>query len=329
MPPRPRIPIESESSSGCEDEELEWQDRIDWAAYAPTRGLNPSLCPRTRILISMYATRLVTMDQCRACWIAVGDFPVDEQRVLDAMGAEEDAPRRSARHVVRSAAEECRDLAFASDVSDGTFLRKTKKLATDALGSSNLKPICLTAKVNKPKRQMRKVSQQGKSTYAVFIVVQSCTGVLGPSQLQAIIDDETEAKNKHDREHPFVCDFMVRKNVKCTFRGKTIGGLKVHAGSAHMWKQPEELKFTNASRVSSSSSEISPSPPASRVATPALISPVKSPAVRAVGGGAAGGVQKAPSTRRCSRCNAFGHQANSKKCTKKPNQSLSLSPEHT
>ena len=162
---------------------------------------------------------------------------------------------------------------------------------------------------------------------AVFIDVQSCTGVLDPGRLQAIIDAEIEAKNKHDREHPFVCDFMIRKNVKCNFRGKNVGGLKVHAGAVHMWKHGEELKFTNASRVASSSSESppAPTPPGSHVVTPERLpvahNPVISPARGAAGGSAAAvqhqDVSKAPSTRRCSRCNAVGHQANSKKCPRK------------
>ena len=170
MPPRRSgagaPPLDSDSSSGCEDEDLVWQDDIDWASYAPTRGLNPSLCVRTRILLSMYAANLVTLEQRRACWTNVGDFPVDEQRVLDAMGFEEDAPRKSSRHVVKTAAEECRDLAFASDVSDGTLLRKVKRIAASALGSNKIQAIGLTAKVNKPsknKQATNKIPQQGKS----------------------------------------------------------------------------------------------------------------------------------------------------------------------
>ncbi len=146
-----------------DDDELVWQDNIDWEHYAPARGLNPSLCVRTRIFISMAATRLVTMQQRRDCWTAVGDFPLDRKRVLDAMGAEEPALRKSSRHAVKTAAEEIRDLAFASDTSDGTLLRKVKKIALEALGTSQIAAIGL-AKVGASKDHKRKannVTQQG------------------------------------------------------------------------------------------------------------------------------------------------------------------------
>ena len=168
MPPRRSVvapPSDSESSEcDLEDEALVWQDDIDWANYAPTRGLNPSLCVRTRILISLFAARLVTLEQRRACWTAVGDFPVDEQRVLDAMGAEEDAPRQSSRLVMKSAVETCRDLAFSSDVSDGTLLRKLKKVASTALGTQQIQAIGLCAKVNKPKKKQNTAGPKATKT---------------------------------------------------------------------------------------------------------------------------------------------------------------------
>jgi hypothetical protein len=166
MPPKrqPAVSCASDSSSSSgDDDDLVWQDDIDWQHYAPTRGLNPSLCVRTRILISMAATRLVTLQQRRDCWTAVGDFPLDRKRVLDAMGAEEPAARRSSRHVVRTAAEEIRDLAFASDQSDGGMLRRVRKIAAEALCTSQIAAIGL-AKVNASKVHQRKannLTQQG------------------------------------------------------------------------------------------------------------------------------------------------------------------------
>jgi hypothetical protein len=153
---------DSEEFSG-DDDDLVWQDDIDWQNYAPTRGLNPSLCVRTRILISMAATRLVTQQQRRDCWTAVGDFPLDRERVLDAMGAAEPAPRKSSRHAVKSAAEQIRDLAFASDQSDGGLLRRVRKIAAAALCTSQIAAIGL-AKVNASKgckRKANNVTQQG------------------------------------------------------------------------------------------------------------------------------------------------------------------------
>ena len=158
----------------------------------------------------------------------------------------------------------------------------------------------------------------------VFILAESCTGVLGPSQLQAIVDAEKAAKIKFNREHPIVCDFMIKKNVSCQFRGKTVGGFKVHAAALHLWKQGQELKFINVSRGSSdtsSCSESSPSPVPDQMsaAQPTVHS---SPARAAVGGGGAAVQQPAVSDRvaaapkrRCSKCNEAGHQANSKKCS--------------
>ncbi len=167
MPPRPLqaapSPSDSDELSG-DDDGLVWQDGIDWEHYAPTRGLNPSLCVRTRILISMAAARMVTQQQRRDCWTAVGDFPLNEKRVLDAMGAEEVGPRRSSRHAVRSAAEQVRDLAFASDTSDGGLLRKVQKIAEAALCTSQIEAIGLSARVNKPKGKQRaanNTTQQG------------------------------------------------------------------------------------------------------------------------------------------------------------------------
>ena len=167
MPPKKAAAAAAVSSDSEElsdgDDELVWQDDINWEHYAPTRGLNPSLCVRTRIFISMAATRLVTMQQRRDCWTAVGDFPLDRKRVLDAMGAEEPALRKSSRHAVRTAAEEIRDLAFASDQSDGTLLRKVRRIAAEALCTGQIAAIGL-AKVGASKGQKRKannVTQQG------------------------------------------------------------------------------------------------------------------------------------------------------------------------
>lgn len=158
-------PSDSESSEcDLEDEALVWQEDIDWENYAPTRGLNPSLCVRTRILISLFAARRVTLEQRRACWTAVGDFPVDEQRVLDAMGAEEEAPRQSARLVMKNAAETCRDLAFNSDMSDGTLMRKLRKVTSAALGTHQIQAIGLTAKVNKPKKKQNTAGPKATKT---------------------------------------------------------------------------------------------------------------------------------------------------------------------
>ena len=157
-------PSDSEDSSG-DDNSLVWQDDIDWQHYAPTRGLSPCLCVRSRILASIAATRMVTQQQRRDCWTAVGDFPLDRKRVLDAMGADETAPRKSTRHAVKNAAEEIRDLAFASSESDGALLRKVSKIAATALCTSKIAAIGL-AKVYATKdghkqRRANCVTQQG------------------------------------------------------------------------------------------------------------------------------------------------------------------------
>lgn len=157
-------PSDSEDSSG-DDDSLVWQDDIDWQHYAPTRGLSPCLCVRSRILVSMAATRMVTQQQRRDCWTAVGDFPLDRKRVLDAMGADETATRKSSRHAVRNAADEIRDLAFMSSESDGGLLRKVSKIAAAALCTSKIAAIGL-AKVNAtmggPKqRKANCLTQQG------------------------------------------------------------------------------------------------------------------------------------------------------------------------
>ncbi len=78
-------PDDSEDVS-ADDDDLVWQDGIDWENCAATRGLNPSLSVRTRILISLAAARMVTLEQRRQCWQSVGDFPLNEKLVLDAMG---------------------------------------------------------------------------------------------------------------------------------------------------------------------------------------------------------------------------------------------------
>lgn len=158
----------------------------------------------------------------------------------------------------------------------------------------------------------------------LFIVAQSCTGLLGPSELQAIVDDEKAAKLKFEREHPFICEFMMKRNVPCTFRAKNIGGLKVHAGAVHMWKAGQELKYVDVSWISSSeNSERSPSisPVA---ATPVVRSPgapVYASPVRAAAGGGAAAATKSPvvaappkKKRVCGKCKQQGHRADSAKC---------------
>jgi hypothetical protein len=148
--------------SSCDDDALTWQDDIDWENCAATRGLNPSLCVRTRILISLAASRMVTLEQRRQCWQSVGDFPLNEKLVLDAMGTEEEGPRRTSRNAVRNAAESVRDIAFDSQDSDGTMLRKVKKVVQSALCHSQIQPIALSAKANKSgAKRANNVTQQG------------------------------------------------------------------------------------------------------------------------------------------------------------------------
>ena len=143
MPPK-RVTRDSDGSDSStgDDGDLVWQDGIDWENCAATRGLKPSLCVRTRILISLTASRLVTVEQRRRCWEMVGDFPLNENLVLEAMGASKEGNRRSSRHVISSAAEAVRDIAFDSQESDGTFLRKAKKLCClpCAINRFNLSP---------------------------------------------------------------------------------------------------------------------------------------------------------------------------------------------
>ena len=104
MQPQSYDNSEDVSSNEQDDDDLVWQDDVDWENCAATRGLNPSLCVRTRILISLAAARMLTMEQRRQCWQNVGDFPLNEKLVLDAMGTKEESPRRSSRHVVSNRA---------------------------------------------------------------------------------------------------------------------------------------------------------------------------------------------------------------------------------
>lgn len=172
MPPKKAAAAAAVSSdsdgSSCDDDDLTWQDDIEWEHYDPTRGLNPSLCVRTRILISMAAARMVTQKQRRECWTAVGDFPIDERRVLDAMGVQEPGTRKSQRNCIKNAAEQIRDIIFSSDTSDGGLLRRVKRIASDALCAPQFQAIGLAAKVNKPagkKRASHNKTQQGNAIY--------------------------------------------------------------------------------------------------------------------------------------------------------------------
>ena len=162
----------------------------------------------------------------------------------------------------------------------------------------------------------------------LFIVAQSCTGLLGPSQLQAIVDDEKAAKIKFEREHPFICEFLMKRNVPCTFRAKNIGGLKVHAGAVHMWKAGQELKYVDVSWISSSENSPRNSPDAAASVVHSPVTHVHASPVRAAAAGGAA-AQKSPvvaapgkKKRVCGKCKQPGHRSDSAKC---PLQSSNMS----
>ncbi len=125
-----------------------------------------------------------------------------------------------------------------------------------------------------------------------------------------------------------MCDYDVKKNVKCTFRGVSQPGLKVHARSQHNWKPGQTLLFKHVDAAGdiiyvSAAADAVPPAPAPAPASSNL------PRAPAVGGGVAITNDPAPAPmaaavkqRICRKCLQPGHQANSKKCPR--NQKLEL-----
>jgi hypothetical protein len=133
------------------------------------------------------------------------------------------------------------------------------------------------------------------------------------------------------RTHPYLCDYDVKKNVKCTFRGVSEAGFKMHARSKHNWKPGQCLMFKYVDvagipqRASAAAAAAPPAPASASSDLP------RAPVVVGGGGGAISNdfapapVAAALKRRICSACQQPGHQANSKKCPKK--QKLELSSE--
>jgi hypothetical protein len=120
------------------------------------------------------------------------------------------------------------------------------------------------------------------------------------------------------RTHPYLCDYDVKKNVKCTFRGVSEAGFKMHARSQHNWKPGQFLmfKYVDVAGI--------PRRASAAAAVPASASSDHALAVVGGGGGPAPApVAAAVKRRLCSACLQPGHQANSKKCPKKQNLELS------
>jgi hypothetical protein len=121
------------------------------------------------------------------------------------------------------------------------------------------------------------------------------------------------------RTHPYLCDYDVKKKVKCKFRGVSEAGFKIHARSQHNWKPDQTLMFkyvdvAGIPQPASAAAAAAPPAPAPAPASSDL------PRAFAVG---VGGPAPAPKRRLCSKCQQPGHQANSKKCSMK--QKLELS----
>jgi hypothetical protein len=152
----------------------------------------------------------------------------------------------------------------------------------------------------------------------------SLTGLLGPDEFQDIIDKDKEDKLEFIRTHPYLCDYDVKRNVKCTFRGRTEAGFKIHARSQHNWKPGMSLmhKYVDVAGISNRASAV-----AAAAAAPVAVASASSdlpPAPAVVGGdGGAVAAAKVVKQRICSACHQPGHQANSRKCSKK--QKLELS----
>ena len=140
-----------------------------------------------------------------------------------------------------------------------------------------------------------------------------------------IIDKDKEDKVEFIRTHPYLCNYDVKKNVKCTFRGVSEAGFKVHARSQHNWKPGQFLmfKYVDVSGIPRRASAAAAAPASASSDLP------RAPAVVGGGGGAiTNDPAPAPAAvkrRLCSACLQPGHQANSKKCPKKQTLELSSS----
>ncbi len=150
-----------------------------------------------------------------------------------------------------------------------------------------------------------------------------CSGILGPAELQGIINKEKEEKENFDRTHPIHCGFTIKRSVLCTFRAVNLAGFKVHARSIHSWKTGDELKYVDvAAQVQGDLDDTSSAEAESLAVSAAGTNAIPAPAAPRL---AVHTVAAAPlkAVRRCKACLLPGHQKNSKKCPSR-NQSLAL-----
>ncbi len=119
------------------------------------------------------------------------------------------------------------------------------------------------------------------------------------------------------RKHPYLCDYDVKKNVKCTFRGVSEAGFKVHARSQHNWKPDQTLmfKYVDVAGIPQRASAAAAAAPPAPAPAPASFDRPRA------GGGSAITNHPPPAPmpavlkqRNCSKCHQPGHQANSKNC---------------
>jgi hypothetical protein len=121
--------------------------------------------------------------------------------------------------------------------------------------------------------------------------------------LQGIIDKEKEDKENFNRKRPIQCGFTMKRSVLCTFRAVNLGGLKVHARSAHNWKPGDELKHVGVAAQVDSDNSTSAEPDPLAAGTNTISAPAVPPP--AVNTNAVAAVAQMKVARHCKACKYY------------------------
>jgi hypothetical protein len=223
------------------DEDLEF-DFLNWLSCQRSRGLEPALSVRTRILLACHACDHLDKSVLIESWNRSGLMPFDPERVLSTLTDDADDlgdRRRSGRVKSKDAAAAICKLAeeYAEGIiNDQELLIKVKELADAAVcyeimqstGAVAAKGVKTGAIDQHWETKKRKISKTDKHR----------TGSFQGDDYDAVATSLAEEEEALNQSKPWECKVQEKKKGKkqgkvCGHRLKSTAGLTKHANHAH------------------------------------------------------------------------------------------------
>jgi hypothetical protein len=306
-------------------------DFMDWSTCKRTRGLEPSLSVRTRILLACWASDNLDKDVVTESWARSGLVPFDPDRVLHTLSddVEEDGVRKSGRVKTRDAAAEICKLAEqhrAGDVGEQQFIIRVKELAdravcfhiTESTGAATAKGVASGAiSKQQPRRKLSRTEAFRTGSYQgdEYDIVNE-TQDAQEAALNATKPWECKVPEKGARGRP--------TGKVCGHRLGTVAGCTKHANAVHCGIG-NFLNHQNGLVRTFVDGDAAAAAAASATAGGEAANGDAAAGDDASGGDAAAEdaavdedrlIKAIPIRRKCSKCGNFGHRADGKNCPK-------------